>query len=282
MDQNIIFLQQMQQVELDIFKEFISICEKLNLRYYLMGGTMLGAVRHGGFIPWDDDIDVGMLREDYEVFMREAPKYLPEHLFLQNHKTDYEYHSNAAKIRNCNTTYIEKEIRFSKINHGVFIDIFPLDYYPDNALEEGLLNLIRKPLTVRIGMVYHKETKENVVKRFCKALLSVIIPDIHIAVEARDKLYKKCRKSSKLANHSGAWGKKEIVPADWYAEGCTLEFEGLKVCVPKEYKKWLTQVYGNYMQLPSIEKRVTHHKTVAIDVSRPYTDYIQNYVREQK
>ena len=98
--------EQLQVAVLDIFKEFLCVCEKLNLKYYLLGGTLLGAVRHKGFIPWDDDIDVGMLREDYEVFLAHAQELLPDHLFLQTYKTDPGYHHVFAKIRNSNTTFL--------------------------------------------------------------------------------------------------------------------------------------------------------------------------------
>lgn len=120
--------------EVSMLKEFIEICEKLGLRYYALYGTLLGAVRHQGFIPWDDDIDVGMMREDYEVFVREGQKYLSEHLFLQTYESDPEYISGYAKIRDNNTTFIETSVKSRKMNHGIFIDIFPLDSFSDKNL----------------------------------------------------------------------------------------------------------------------------------------------------
>ena len=101
---------QLKAIELDIFKTIICICEKLNLRYYVIGGTLIGAIRHKGFIPWDDDIDIGMTRKDYNVFLKEAPKLLPEHLFLQTIWSDSEYLNCFAKVRNSNTTFIEKPV----------------------------------------------------------------------------------------------------------------------------------------------------------------------------
>ncbi len=269
-------LQQMQNAELDIFKVFIEVCEKLHLNYYVMGGTLLGAVRHKGFIPWDDDIDVGMLREEYEIFIKEAGRFLPSHLFLQNYNTERDYHSNAAKLRNNNTTFIETEIKHLKINHGIFIDIFPLDYYPDTPMKEIWLRIRKKFLSARINMVFEKDCKGNVVKHLMKVPLKILYPTISKAVKKRERIYKSCTKSKMIANHNGAWGTKEIVPAEWYAEGCILQFEGIKVRAPKEYDKWLTKVYGDYWQLPPAEKRVTHHYTEVIDLERPYTDYIDN------
>ena len=125
-------LRKVQNAELDILKEFIEICRKINVRYYVIDGTLLGAVRHQGFIPWDDDIDIGMFREDYEKFVALAPQVLPECLFLQTYRTDEEYYRNSGKIRNSNTTMIETVVKDLRMNHGVFIDIFPLDNYPTN------------------------------------------------------------------------------------------------------------------------------------------------------
>ena len=115
--------------ELEIFKVIIDICDRLNLRYYVIGGTLIGAIRHKGFIPWDDDIDIGMMRKDYDIFLREAPKYLPEQYFLQTVWSDPEYLNCFAKVRDSNTTFVEIPVAKRKINHGVFVDVFPLDYY---------------------------------------------------------------------------------------------------------------------------------------------------------
>ena len=128
-------MNELQKVELDILQHFIEACEKLNVQYFLVCGSALGAKRHGGFIPWDDDMDVGMYREDYNKFMEQAPAILPEGYFLQNYKTDPAYSNVFAKLRNSNTTYIEKTAAELKINHGIYIDIFPLDGYPEDTEE---------------------------------------------------------------------------------------------------------------------------------------------------
>ena len=267
-------LKIMQEKEIAIFRVFIDICERLHLRYYILGGTLLGAVRHKGFIPWDDDIDVGMMRKDYDIFIREAAKYLPEGLFLQTVHSEPEYHSNAAKIRDCNTTYIESGVKSSRINHGIFVDIFPLDNYPTNIIEKSCFLFFKKVLSARINKVYIGNADRKTIKGFLRSCLVVAFPSLQNTVKIRENLYKAVKYTGVLVNHSGMWGEKEIVLADWFQEGCRLDFEGISVNAPQEYEKWLTHFYGNYMELPPVEKRVTHHEVEVIDLERPYTDYI--------
>ena len=132
--------QRIKEIELEIFKVFLDIANKLDIKYYLIGGTLLGAVRHKGFIPWDDDIDVGLPRKDYEKFIAEAQKYLPDYYFLQTYETDPEYPLSFAKIRDSRTTYLETALNNKKINHGVFFDIFPLDFYPENEKDQDIFD----------------------------------------------------------------------------------------------------------------------------------------------
>ena len=126
----------LQKAELAILKEFIRICDSLHLTYYLVCGTALGAAKYSGFIPWDDDIDVALPREDYEVFCAKAQEMLPSYLFLQNYKTDPRYPLFFSKIRDSRTTYIEKSFAHLPIHHGVYIDVFPLDGYPDDCEQQ--------------------------------------------------------------------------------------------------------------------------------------------------
>ena len=125
-------MTELQKIELDMLKEFIRICDELNLTYYLVCGSALGAAKYQGFIPWDDDLDVALPREDYDVFCEKAQSMLPEHLFLQNHLTDEQYPLYMSKIRNSNTTFIERIHSKIDMNHGVYIDVFPLDGYPND------------------------------------------------------------------------------------------------------------------------------------------------------
>lgn len=123
-------IRPLQMVCLEILKEIDRICTKYNIQYWLEGGSMLGAVRHHGFIPWDDDLDIAMFREDYERFLKIAQKELKPEYFLQTHEIEREYPLFFAKVRK-NNTYIEEECFLSLNFHkGIFVDIFPVDKLP--------------------------------------------------------------------------------------------------------------------------------------------------------
>lgn len=267
-------MKALQSVELDIFKAFAEVCEKLNIRYYLLAGTMLGAVRHKGFIPWDDDIDVGIVREDYDRFLKEAPALLPDYLFVQTYESDPEYPHIFAKIRNSNTTFIETPVRDNTINHGIYIDVFPLDRCYANTRNKISFRLQEQLLSLRISKMY-KNASPSLKVKFCRAFTTLLWPKEGRALQRLDRLYRSMPKGDCLVNFSGVYGEREIMPADWYGEGVKLDFEGIKVTVPQAYDKWLSQVYGDYMQLPPVEKRVSHHDTTAIDTHQSFSQYLK-------
>ncbi len=244
---------QIKAVELQLLSAFINCCNKLGLSYYVLGGTMLGAVRHKGFIPWDDDIDVGMPRADYECFLEKAQAILPEYYFVQSRKTEPELPNNFAKLRDSRTTFIESSLKDRRINHGVYIDVFPLDYYPEDPKEQRRLDMLIKILTLRIRPVFtlRKENRHSIMAEFGAAAAAKAIAlkyrTVDDALDAREELFKSTPPSSRLTNFCGAYGKKEIVPSGWFGEGADGEFEGMKVRLPKEYEKYLTQLYGDYL-----------------------------------
>ena len=123
-------MNELQKVQFDMLCWFVKICNELNLTYYLVCGSALGAEKYQGYIPWDDDLDVALPRKDYEVFLNKAQSLLPEYLFLQNHRTEKNYPFMFSKLRNSNTTYVETGSSNLNINHGIYIDVFPLDGYP--------------------------------------------------------------------------------------------------------------------------------------------------------
>ena len=264
-------LLRIQEKEIQIFKSFMHACQRLNLKYYLIGGTLLGAVRHGGFIPWDDDIDIGMPREDYEVFIAKGQDLLPENIFIQNYKTDPQFPQAFTKLRNTDTAFIESSVAHLDINHGIFIDVFPIDKKIENRFFLPFWRIKERIINYRISYLFNR--KYNVFVRAFRPLTKMFYRTASSAVRAKDMLYRSGKSDTMVANYSGYWGKKEIVPASWAEDTQKIDFEGLVAPIPREYDKWLTQLYGDYMQPPPEEKRVTHHFTNVIDTDKPYAEY---------
>ena len=189
---------------------------------------------------------------------------------------DYSYlDENFAKIRNNDTTFIETSVRLCNINHGIYIDIFPLDFYPENRIKQKIFDIKNTLAIKRINLIFDvkMDKRWDLKSHFINCLSRVLYPTVKCAIKKREELFKSCKSSRLVANHCGAWRKKEVAPLEWFGEGCEKTFEGLVVTVPTHYDKWLTQVYGGYMKLPPEERRTTHHFTEIINFNRPYTMY---------
>ena len=267
MDQQSV-IQQVKQIEIELLRDFIAVCEQLSLQYYVIGGTLLGAVRHKGFIPWDDDIDVGMPREDYEAFLKKAQMLLPEEDFVQTWKTDPDYPANFAKLRRSGTAFVEESLKNRMIHHGIYIDIFPLDNCPSPGMLRGTILLCNNALLQRISLAFYNPNR-TIRSRIRQTVTCVFVPSRKMALSLREALHKAYQKTGWIANYCGAWGKREIMPSNWYGSGKVLEFEGMKVIAPVAFEDWLTKVYGNYLELPPKEKQYRHHHTSLIDISHP-------------
>ncbi|OFI45913.1 hypothetical protein BG262_06460 [Floricoccus penangensis] len=257
--------RRMQFVELDIFKEFCKIVEKHNLTYYALGGSMLGAVRHEGFIPWDDDIDLGMPREDYEKFINEYYKELPKNLKIRNFKTDSTYRYYITRIQDTNYKVIEKRNKDIESFTYISIDIFPLDGLPNNKIRkfvhENRVMYHRMKMALGNFDTIDKERKRNLAEKIIISI-SKVIPVTKIFNPNNEKykidsLLKKysINDSNFVSNMMGAYRKKEITPQSVVGMGETYKFEDTSIRGFKDYDKYLTSLYGDYMKLPSKEER---------------------------
>lgn len=277
-------MNKLRTYELSILDKFIEVCDALGLRYFIVQGTLIGAIRHKGFIPWDDDIDVGMLRKDYDVFVENAQQYLPENIFLQTHCTDPGYTHSFAKLRNSDTTFIEMSCKNITMNHGIYIDIFPFDYYPDNMLAGMWYDARKLLIRYRVRENYYipsdaNPSVTNVVRWILKQISKLLYPTIEIALAKQEHMYRSIPFSKRLINNGSPWGNKERIPVEWMENTVTVQFESIPVKAPQGYDSYLRNVYGDYMKLPPEEKRIPHHYLYKLDFDRSYKTYLTDAQR---
>ena len=281
-------LDKLRETQQLLLSEFIRICGKLGLQYFAVQGTLLGAVRHGGSIPWDDDIDVGMLRKDYEVFLKEAPGMLPEYYFLQTFHTDPEFYHCFAKLRDSRTTFIEKTAqKLRRMNQGIFIDIFPFDYYPENLLHAKWFDLKKFMLRYRLRSEFYipqdnERSAANALRKFLMCSAKILCPSERRALNESEKLFVSVKPGRLLINNGSPWGKREIVERSWMENTEPHKYEQLIIRIPKGYDNYLRHVYGDYMQLPPENERVPHHYAKVIDPLTPYTQWMSTLENERQ
>lgn len=266
-------LRELQLVELDILLKVVKICNDFNLTYYISGGTLLGAVRHKGFIPWDDDIDIAMPRKDYEKFRTIASKKLPSGYLYRNFKNDTNLKICFSRVENSSVQVKDTSARILEIRNA-WIDIFPLDGVPNNRLLRVLYKY--KLLYLRLMVQYSQFSRivnQNLPNRKIHERILIriggIFPFEKIICTRKymNKLDKELQRYSNSSDYymnflgiykfSSVMKKEEI-----YQEGAEYEFEGHLFRGPKDFDKYLTQIYGNYMKLPPIEHRNKHHTEV--------------------
>ena len=268
MDKNdLSHLSELQRAELKVLKVFVDICEKNNLKYYLTAGSMLGAVRHHGFIPWDDDIDVAMFRKDYERFKENAATMLPDYMFLSTYETPG--HIWAPKVIDKRTAYQMDGLMKSK-EMGPWVDILVVDGVPSSVWKRSVLkffylftrmlyqysslstavNMHRKgrpwyeKLAIKLGSITHIERllSTKITGRWYDWICSRYDTD----------------RCEYVAPFAGARRFKEIVPKAWWGDGVQMEFEDMKVTCPSGWNEYLTYLYGDYMTPPSVNDRERH------------------------
>lgn len=252
-------LRQMQLIQLEILIEFDKICKQNRIAYSLDGGTLLGAIRHKGFIPWDDDIDVIMLRSEYERFFQACDNELDQsRFFLQDDKTDPHYRLGYSRLLRKGTVYQRAGHEHMKYKRGVFIDIFVLDNVPDTAafraIHQFTCYCLRKMLWAESGKVLHP----SMLKRKWFKLLSKIPRDF--IFQLLDKISRLMNKKDKeLVRHMTYPYPKRCkygIKRRYFEELTEVTFEGCTFLGSSHYGEYLTDLYGSdYMELPPSEKR---------------------------
>ena len=272
--------------QIEMLNILVDICKTHKLQYYIVGGTALGAVRHNGYIPWDDDIDVALPRNDYEQFVSIAKKELDFPYFLQDYSTDNDYRMDYAKIRNSNTTFIDWSAQNLSINHGIYIDVFPIDGYPEKKAELFFLNLHKRMERCYVGkdFIFDANGKKSAKKRIKEFIAKIIFfnkPTSYV-IDHLEKHYKKYKyeNSNTVVCHGGAWGKREICPKAHYGRGVNVEFEGFSFVAPELLDDYLRHKYDNYMELPPIEKQKPHHHCSAFSADCSYKETLKKVAKK--
>lgn len=260
-------LQILKEHILLIISELKRVCDKYKIQYFIIGGSALGAVRHKGFIPWDDDFDIGMTRDNYEHFLKVAPMELSSNYFLQCYETDPNTPFYFAKIRMNDTLFVEGYCHNIPMHQGIYIDIFPYDNLPETLFERK--KQLRKVLlyselfiTKSTSGLFFSEKKDLLF--FCKKLFRIILHFILMPV-SKDFLFKLLDKENRRYNSHDTSEVSYIkypflkIKKKNVEECNSILFEGIYVSCCKNIEEYLKSHFGkDYMQLPPLEKRVNH------------------------
>lgn len=253
-------LRELQFVELEILIEIDRICKKNHIRYSLTGGTLLGAVRHGGFIPWDDDADVSMLRSEYRKFQKACKTDLDKSRFyFQDIDNTPGYRWGYGKVRRKDSLFLREHQEDMPYEQGVFVDVFPRDAVPDNKVLRKMHSFacycVRKSMWSAVGRkvsqgrimrlwytIVYALTKNNIAKIY------------HFLIKISSN-----KKTEYVRALTFPLPNKQIgYKREWYRQYDKIAFEGYRFQVEKSYLEWLKSEFGDYMSLPPVGKRKTH------------------------
>lgn len=262
----------LHKTQLSILDELDKVCKKNNLKYYLYGGTLLGAVRHKGFIPWDDDIDIIMPREDFDKLEKCCKKDLGKGFFLQTNNIEPNFLMLFAKIRKNNTYVREEKWDNVDLHQGIFIDILPLDLFPrTNNIKKRIIlekfNVLN--CACQTGRCLSKHLLSNILYKYYMLFSNSTLQ------KKRRKYIKKLSKDkdTDLVCSFGSHYRpliKRVLKREWFLNDDTkMEFEGKKYPVPNGWKEYLIHLFGpNYMELPPVEKRANHFNFYEVDFDK--------------
>jgi lipopolysaccharide cholinephosphotransferase len=267
-------LEKVHMYLLDIAKDFHEICLKNNLTYFIIGGTFLGAVRHKGFIPWDDDMDIGMPRESYERFLKLPDSALPSYLKrlnagYKNQKRDFLY----IKLCNKNTTLVENHNE--KRIQGVYIDIFPLDGAHSTEFGSKLRYFYSRIFIYGIWLNGSEKRRNHPVKRIVQSFFTLF--NNQKIYERANRMLSKNKYSENrfVGNFMGNWGMKEIMDKEFFGRPTLYKFEDTVLFGPEKPHEFLSKVYGDYMKMPPVEKQKSHHIYEYINLELGYEEYFE-------
>lgn len=279
-------IDQLHGILLELLVEFDRVCMKNDIKYSLAFGTLLGAERHGGFIPWDDDVDILMDRYNYELFCKRCDEDLGNEYFLQTKNSDKNYVYNISRLRKRNTTYILEKWKDSGIHQGVYIDIFPIDHIPNGrlakAIQRHLIILLSVVRISRNPVIFWNGKKElGGIKKSIVYGLSCLLPQV-VCGRIEDRVITKYNNiPTNMVGcicEGGVLYKmtKDMMPfrSEFLNEYSKVKFEGREFLSVKDHKGILEHWYGDWRVLPPIEERKSDHNPLVFDAENDYSNYV--------
>lgn len=263
-------------VELDLLNKLDNICKKHNLRYFLIYGTLLGAIRHHGFIPWDDDIDVIMFREDYEKLVGLSDEFQYPY-FFQTPQTDPNYFYSFAKIRNENTTFVSDAFSFQGFHAGVFLDIMVLDNWipADGKIVYDFVKYL-----IIENSIYMRKKNPNLSQSDLKRVMQWKGLDplfVYNMIQKTGQMFRDCETEYCADSTMTIYGYgRSVFKKHFFREATYVQFENLHLPVPADYDSCLKTTYSNYMELPPLDKRGMWHPNYIIDTDLSYKVRLKN------
>lgn len=268
-------------VEMDLLCELLRVCNKHNIEVFAFAGTLLGAIRHKGFIPWDDDIDICLTRGNYEKLLKIAEKEFEYPYFFQTAYSDKKYFFGYARLRNSETTGIINWNESVEYNNGIFIDIFVLDGYTD-CLWKFKWQLLKRAVAKKFCSAYYAERqKEKGLRKFLITFLQSTLFKVTLYedyVEKYNKVLKMYNKNSTrvaLMTHGENYIVKYWCHKKDLEKSIYVPFENIELPIPANYDEILRHMYGDYMEFPPVDKRgAWHSESLIFDPDIPYRDYV--------
>ncbi|MDE5916565.1 MAG: LicD family protein [Oscillospiraceae bacterium] len=272
-------MNKLQERILEVFNHIDKVCRDNNITYFAIGGTCLGAVRHQGFIPWDDDIDIAIPVEDFERFLKVAKKELPEYLVIHNGNNVTRFSPVFTKIMDTRTTFIEKcDAPYPKSYKGVFVDIMPISGIPENKKErKKFYRVINSLLVLNCLRRFPARNMKTFKRRIASSFLHILdsfIPENYFSKKWMDILLKYPFAQSKYTGY--VWAQKIVEKLTYKSEiflkQVPKKFESSTIMCPDGWEVFLSKMFGDYMEFPPAENRVSGHYGL-VDLEHSYKKY---------
>jgi len=265
-------MEQLHDIQFEMLKELIRVMNELDIKYYFVHGSLLGAVRDNDFILEDDDIDIAIFRKDYNKLIKYGQSLMSSEFFIQNSVTD-DYPLPFAKVRKFNTTFRQPVLGNCKCNQGVYIDIFPIDYEAKGLifkLKNKLLNANISHILCGVNSTIKTKLVYILSKFFCFRYDAALIK--------RELLYSSAKKSDFVCIYGGK-SSERYMPAKWFADTIDVKFRDITVTCPSNYKDYLSRIYGtDYINHNPAKDRFDNN---GIEISADVLDFKKSYLEYQ-